>query len=89
MVNVVVLQGAAVPDSGSAFYLQIQSGAFAGAKEAKIAVFDDVAAYVSKTIQRGLMCIVKGVYVPSGNYIKAESVAFLRDKLSDGDQMWN
>jgi hypothetical protein len=71
MVNVIVLQGAAIPDSKDIFYLQIRSGAFVGAEEVIVAVFGDVAEYVSKTIQRGLMCCVKGAYVPSANYIRA------------------
>jgi hypothetical protein len=88
MVNVVVLQGAAVPAFSDYFYLQITGGGFAETREAKIVMSGAVAEYVAKTMQSGLLCIVKGAYVPSGNYIQAESVAFLQDKLELGDQMW-
>jgi hypothetical protein len=87
MTNVAVLQGAAVPDSAGVFYLQL-GGLFSGAKDAKIVVSGAVAEYVSRTIESGLLCFVKGSYVPSGNHIQADSVAFLRDKAGAGEPLW-
>lgn len=89
MVNVVVLQGAAVPESSSVFYLQIGGETFSGSKDAKVLVSGAVAEYVGRTIKAGLLCFVKGSYVPSGNYVEAETVAFMRDKLETGGVMWD
>jgi hypothetical protein len=88
MVNVVVLQGAAVPGTDAVFYLQIAGSVFTGAKDAEIHVSGDVAAYVKTVIKRGLLCVVKGAYVPAGNYVEADSVSFLRDRLEDGASLW-
>jgi hypothetical protein len=90
MVNVVVLQGAAIPGSGSVFYLQILGGSFSGAHDVEVRVSGSVAEYVQTVIESGLLCVVKGQYVPSASqsYVQAESVAFLRDKLDSGDPLW-
>jgi hypothetical protein len=88
MINVVALQGAAVPGTDSVFYLQIQGETFSGARDAEIHMTGGVAAYVKTAIRSGLLCVVKGSYVPSGNYIEAESVALLRDQLAAGDPLW-
>jgi hypothetical protein len=88
MVNVALLQGAAVPETDAVFYLQMFGLEFTGAKDAEIHVSGDVAVYVKTVIQSGLLCVVKGRYVPAGNYIDAESVSFLRDQLKEGDPLW-
>jgi hypothetical protein len=88
MINVVVLQGAAVPGSGSVFYLQIAGAAFSGEKDVEIHVGGEVAAYVKTVIQAGLLCIVKGKYVPGALYVEGETVSFLRDKKNIGDKLW-
>jgi hypothetical protein len=88
MINVVALQGAAVPGTDSVFYLQTQGPVFSGARDAEIHMAGGVAAYVKTVIQSGLLCVVKGRYVPAGNYIEAESVALLRDRLAAGDPLW-
>jgi hypothetical protein len=88
MINVVALQGAAVPGDDSVFYLQIQGSVFSGARDAEIRMSGGVAAYVKTAIKSGLLCVVKGRYVPAGNYVEAESVSLLRDRLAAGDPMW-
>jgi hypothetical protein len=88
MINVVALQGAAIPGAGSVFYLQIEGPAFTGKKDVEIHVGGEVAAYVQTVIQAGLLCIVKGKYVPDALYIEGETVSFLRDKKNIGDKLW-
>jgi hypothetical protein len=88
MVNTVVLQGAAVPATDSVFYLQIQGETFSGAQDAEIHMAGGVAAYVKTALRSGLLCIVKGSYVPAGNYIEADSVSLLRAQLAEGDPLW-
>jgi hypothetical protein len=70
------------------FYLQIHGGSFDETRDVEIHASGAVAEYVDKTLQSGLLCVAKGSYVPSGNYIEADSVAFLRDKLGIGDPLW-
>jgi hypothetical protein len=88
MINVVALQGAAVPGTDSVFYLQIQGDVFSGAQDAEIHVSGGVAAYVKTALRSGLLCVVKGRYVPAGNYIEADSVSLLRAQLAEGDPLW-
>jgi hypothetical protein len=88
MINVVVLQGAAVPGTDSVFYLQIQGETFSGAHDVEIHMSGGVAAYVKTALRAGLLCVVKGRYVPSGGCVEAESVSLLRDQLSMGDPLW-
>lgn len=88
MINVIALQGAAVPGTDSVFYLQLHGATFTGAQDAEIRVSGGVAEYVATAIKSGLLCVVKGRYVPAGNYIEAESVSLLRDRLSPGDPLW-
>jgi hypothetical protein len=88
MINVIALQGASIPGTASAFYLQITGPVFTGQQDVEIHIGGDVAAYVQKTIQTGLLCVVKGKYVPGGLYIDADAVSFLRDKKNAGDPMW-
>jgi hypothetical protein len=89
MINVVVVQGAAVPGTASVFYLQINGGSFTGAHDVEVHISGSVSDYVQTVVQSGLLCVVKGRYIPSGNYIEAESVSFLRSKLGSGDQLWS
>lgn len=88
MINVVAMQGAAVPGGASAFYLQINGPVFAGAKDVEVRVEGSVAEYVQAAMQPGLLCVVKGRYVPEGGYVAAEAVSFLRDKLELGEELW-
>jgi hypothetical protein len=89
MTNVVVLQGAAIPGTNSAFYLQISGSSFTGSKDVEVRMSGGVAEYVQKVIATGLLCVVKGRYVPNEKYIMAESVSLLRDKLDIGGPMWD
>jgi hypothetical protein len=88
MTNVVVLQGAAIPGSASAFFMQITGPTFTGKKDVEAHISGEVAAYVQTVIQEGLLCIIKGKYVPGETYIDVETVSFLRDKKNAGDEMW-
>jgi hypothetical protein len=88
MVNVVILQGAIVPGTDSVFYLQINGNKFEGARDVEVHMAGDVASYVKTVIQSGLLCVLKGRYVPDGNYIEAESVSLLKDLLERGESMW-
>jgi hypothetical protein len=92
VVNVVILQGAAVPGTGSVFHLQIEGGGFSGTVGegcVEVRMSGDVAEYVRTVIQSGLLFVVKGRYVTAGKYIEAESVSALRDKLDVGDSLWD
>jgi hypothetical protein len=89
MINVVALQGAAVPGTATVFYLQINGPVFTGATDVEVRMEGGVAEYVQTAIKRGLLCVVKGRYVPAENYVAAESVALLRDQLEDGEPLWN
>jgi hypothetical protein len=88
LINVVALQGASIPDSMFKFYLQITGPAFEERKDVEIHVGGDVASYVQTVIKSGLLCVIKGKYVPGELYIEAETVSFLRDKKDIGDAMW-
>jgi hypothetical protein len=88
MINAVVLQGAAIPGSASAFFLQITGPTFTAKKDVETRVSGEVAGYVQTVIQTGLMCVVKGKYLPGNTYIEAETVSFLRDKKNIGETMW-
>jgi hypothetical protein len=88
MMNVVALQGAAVPGGASVFYLQINGSVFSGAKDVEVRVEGAVAEYVQTAMQPGLLCIVKGRYVPDENCVAAEAVSFLRDKRGYGEELW-
>jgi hypothetical protein len=92
VVNVVVIQGAVISGAGSAFFLQIDGEVFSSSVSAgsvSVKASGEVAEYVATVIQSGLLCVVKGRYVPAGNYIEAEAVSMFRDKLEEGDPMWD
>jgi hypothetical protein len=88
MINVIALQGAAMPGSASAFFLQITGPTFMGKKDVEVHVNGEVADYVQTVIQDGLLCVIKGRYVPGETYVDAETVSFLRDKKKIGDEIW-
>jgi hypothetical protein len=88
MTNVIVLQGADIPGSASAFFIQITGPVFTGKKDVEAHISGEVAAYVQTVIQAGLLCVIKGKYVPGATYIDAETVSFLRDKKNIGDEIW-
>jgi hypothetical protein len=88
MINVVVLQGTAIPGTSSVFYLQISGDVFTGSHDVEVRMSGSVAGYVQTVIETGLLCVVKGKYVAKEKYIVAEAVFLLRGKLNIGDPLW-